>query len=60
MPEEKIQKAERHYSPTAEDFYRVFGFGNDTTIAPKDAAWIAAKAVLELEARVQALEKVAP
>jgi hypothetical protein len=60
LPEDKIEKTERHYSPTAEDFHRIFGFGNNTTIAPKDAAWIAAKAVLELEARVAALEKIAP
>ena len=31
----KIPNAERHYSPTSEDFYQVFGFGSDTGIAPK-------------------------
>lgn len=57
LPPAKIQNAERHYSPTAEEFHKVFGLGSDTGIAAKDVASIAAKAVLELEARVEALEK---
>ena len=62
VPHEKLASAERHYSSTAEDFYEVFKLGTDPArtkapgIAPKDVAWLAVKAVLELEDRVALLE----
>ncbi len=60
-PEAKIPTAERHYSPTAEEFWSVFGLGRDPAngtpgIAPKDVAWLGVKATLELEEKVAALE----
>ncbi len=53
--------AEKHYSPTAEEFFEVFGLGTKPDemlggIAPKDVGWLAVKAVMELEERVNALE----
>ena len=59
LPPAKVKNARRHYSPTAEDFNKATGLGTSNGIAPKDAAFLAAKAVLELEARVDALEKKA-
>lgn len=61
LPQEKVAAAERHYSPTAEDFFSVFGLGRDPAkgdpgIAPKDVAWLGVKATLELEEKVAALE----
>ncbi len=60
-PEAKVATAERHYSPTAEEFFSVFGLGKDPAssipgIAAKDVAWLGVKATLELEERVVALE----
>lgn len=60
-PEAKVATAERHYSPTAEEFFSVFGLGRDPAkgnpgIAPKDVAWLGVKATLELEEKVAALE----
>lgn len=57
----KLATAERHYSPTAEEFFATFGLGNNPEkgtpgIAPKDVAWLAIKAALEIDARVTALE----
>jgi hypothetical protein len=59
IPANKIKTTERHYSPTAQEFSSLFNLGrpNSLTIAPKDVGWIAIKAILELEARIQALEK---
>ena len=55
--------SEIHYSPTAEEFYSVFGLGNDPQarpelagIAPKDVAWLGIKALMEVEQRVAKLE----
>lgn len=53
---------ERHFGPTAEEFYETFGLGTDPEdsspgIAPKDMASIALAAIVELEARVAALEQ---
>jgi len=58
VPENKLANAERHYSPTAEEFWQVFKLGKEDSggIAPKDVSWLAVKAVLELEARVAAIE----
>jgi hypothetical protein len=61
-PAEKHATAEVHYSPTAEEFYEVFGLGIHPSraqhpgIAPKDVAWLAVKMALELDARLAALE----
>jgi len=60
-PAAKVATAERHYSPTAEEFWSVFGLGSDPAkgnpgIAPKDVAWLGVKATLELEGKVAALE----
>jgi hypothetical protein len=59
-PAEKLARAERHYSPTAEDFWDVFKLGNNPNkgnpgIAPKDVGWLAVKMALELDARLTAL-----
>jgi len=58
IPQHKVAAAERHYSPTAEEFWQTFGLGKENSggIAPKDVSWLAVKAVLELEARVAAIE----
>ena len=61
VPAEKLVGAERHYSPTAEDFWQCFGLGRnpakgDPGIAPKDVAWIAVKMALELDDRLKVLE----
>jgi len=57
-PQHKLAKAERHYSPTAEEFWQVFKLGKENSggIAPKDVGWLAVKAIMELEARVAELE----
>ncbi len=53
--------SEKHYSPTAEEFFEVFGLGTKPTedlggIAPKDVSWLAVKAIMELEKRVTTIE----
>jgi hypothetical protein len=61
-PLDKQADAEIHLSPTAEQFYSVFGLGTDPDksvtpgIAPKDVAWLAVKLAMEIDARVTALE----
>jgi len=59
VPQDKLAAAERHYSPTAEEFWQVFRLGKENSggIAPKDVSWLAVKAIMELEARVAQLEK---
>ena len=62
-PVHKHATAEQHYSPTAEEFYDVFGLGIHPSlssypgIAPKDVAWLAVKMALELDERLRALEQ---
>jgi len=53
---------ERHAGPTAEQFFELFGLGEDPAkynpgIAPKDLAAVALLAVQELIVRIEALEK---
>jgi hypothetical protein len=54
--------AERHFSPTAEEFYDVFGLGTHPSktahpgIAAKDVGWLAIQMGLELDVRLAALE----
>ncbi len=61
-PSDKLAKAERHISPTAQDWYTIFGTGEnpDTSDAPgiaaKDLGGVALMAIKELIARVEALE----
>jgi len=61
-PSDKLAKAERHISPTAQDWYTIFGTGEnpDTSDAPgiaaKDLGGVALMAIKELITRVEALE----
>jgi len=61
-PLNKQADAEIHLSPTAEQFYSVFGLGTAPDksvtpgIAPKDVAWLAVKLAMELDTRITALE----
>ncbi len=61
-PMDKRADAEIHLSPTAEEFYSVFGLGTapdksvSPGIAPKDVAWLAVKLAMELDERITALE----
>jgi hypothetical protein len=47
----------RHIGPTSEDFNRLFGLGDDESIAPKDLAGLALACIKHLCHRVQILEE---
>lgn len=49
-------KTEKHFTPTAEDFNEIFGFGNDSTISPNDTAGVALQAIKELYEKFKLLE----
>ena len=62
IPVEKQERAERHFSCTAEDFYAVFGLGTNPDrghpgIASKDVAFLGMRGVLELDDKVTALDR---
>ena len=48
---------EKHIGPCAENFYEVFGTGDDKSLAAKDIAGVALKACVELLDKVETLEK---
>lgn len=53
-----VSRPEKHMGVMAQDFKAAFGFGkDDKTIDPRDAAGVAFKAIQELNAKIEALEK---
>lgn len=54
----QADKNDRHLGPTAEDFHRLFGLGNnEKVIAPGDMAGIALSAVQAMQQQLQAKEQ---
>ena len=55
---EQTKIVEKHFTPMAEDFNTIFGFGDDKTLSPADLAGVALQAIKELSEEVDSLKSI--